>query len=165
MRIYLVRHAIAEERGAAWPDDAARPLTARGVARFREVAARLADRGVHVDRVWASPLLRARQTAALLAPLWTTAGRAETIATIADLAPGHPPSGVLARLRGVAPAEAVALVGHQPDLGVLAAWLIGAASPLPFRKGGVARVDCASGLAPGAGRLVWLVTPRLLLED
>jgi phosphohistidine phosphatase len=159
MKVYLVRHAIAEPRGPVWPDDRERPLTARGTARMREIAQRLADRGVQVDRVWSSPLVRARQTADVLAPLWTTAGLIEIVP---ELGPGHAPAtvgGAVARRTIDGP---VALVGHEPGLGLLTAWMIGAQSPMAFKKGGVARVDFPDGIAAGAGLLVWLVTPKLV---
>jgi phosphohistidine phosphatase len=165
MTIYLVRHAIAEARGPVWPDDHDRPLTTRGIARMREIALRLADRGVQVEQIWTSPLVRARQTADVLAPLWTTARQ---IAVIQELAPGHATSRVGKALASVTTSEAdpvVAVVGHEPDLGLLTAWMIGARSPLPFKKGGVARVDYAAGIEAGTGRLAWLVTPKLVLEE
>lgn len=162
MTVFLVRHAIAEERGPVWPDDRDRPLTVRGVARMRAIAQRLADRGVQVERIWSSPLLRARQTADVLAPLWTPAG---TVELLDSLAPGHAASTVGSDLAGRHVVGPVALVGHEPDLGWLTAWMTGAESPVPFKKGGVARVDFDEDLAAGAGRLVWLVTPKIVLEE
>lgn len=162
MTVYLVRHAIAEDRGPVWPDDHARPLTVRGAARMQQIARRLADRGVQVERIWSSPLVRALQTADILAPLWTPAG---TVEVVEALAPGHTPSHAGPALAARRASGPVALVGHEPDLGWLAAWMIGAESPVPFKKGGVARVDVPDGLAAGAGRLVWLVTPKIVLED
>lgn len=165
MKLYLVRHAIAEERGPVWPDDHERPLTTRGIARMREIALRLADRRVQVEQIWSSPLVRARQTADVLAPLWTTSRQIEIVE---DLAPGHATARVGKALveRSARITDAtVALVGHEPDLGLLTAWLIGARSPLPFKKGGVARVDFDAAIGAGTGTLAWLVTPKLVLED
>ncbi len=165
MTVYLVRHAIAEERGPVWPDDNERPLTTRGIARMREIALRLADRGVQVGHIWSSPLVRARQTADVLAPLWTTARQIEIVN---ELAPGHAPARVgkaLMERSARTTDTAVALVGHEPDLGLLTAWLIGARSPLPFKKGGVARVDYDASISAGTGTLTWLVTPKLVLEQ
>ncbi|MBM3751911.1 MAG: phosphohistidine phosphatase SixA [Acidimicrobiia bacterium] len=162
MRVYLVRHAIAEPRGPVWPVDDDRPLTPRGIERMREIALRLADRGVQVERIWSSPILRARQTADLLAPLWTT-GR--VVDEVAELATGCAPARAGEALAARPPCASVALVGHEPQLGALAAWMIGAEAPLPFKKGGVARVDFADGIAAGEGKLAWLVTPKLVLAD
>jgi phosphohistidine phosphatase len=165
MTLYLVRHAIAEARGPVWPNDDERPLTTRGIARMREIALRLADRGVQVGLIWSSPLVRARQTADVLAPLWTTSRQVEIVQ---DLAPGQATARVGKALveRSARVTDApVALVGHEPDLGLLTAWLIGARSPVPFKKGGVARVDFAAPIGAGTGTLAWLVTPKLVLEE
>ena len=67
--LYLVRHAIAAERGEDWPDDDKRPLTARGVARFKESVDGMRRLGVEVDEIFTSPLVRAKQTADVLLPL------------------------------------------------------------------------------------------------
>lgn len=159
MIVYLVRHAIAEERGPAWPDDRERPLTQKGIARFRDISARLADRGVRVNAIFSSPCIRTRQTAELLVPGWADV----PIQFVEELAPGHTPAGVAKALVDRAAHDAVALVGHEPDLGALAAWMIGAKAPLPFKKGGVARIDCGDTLKAGDGTLVWMVTPKIVL--
>src|SRR5690348_14219470 len=65
--LYLVRHGRAAERGDEWPDDRKRPLTPQGIARFREVVRGLSALGVRIDVIFTSPLVRARQTADLLA--------------------------------------------------------------------------------------------------
>src|SRR5262249_8330961 len=62
-RVYLVRHAIAEERGPKWPDDTLRPLTERGKRRFATGAAGFASLEEAPDRILTSPLVRAKQTA------------------------------------------------------------------------------------------------------
>src|ERR1043165_3270696 len=64
--LYLVRHAVAEERGDKWPDDNKRPLTADGMSRMRKSARGLQRVGVTVDVILASALVRARQTAEIL---------------------------------------------------------------------------------------------------
>jgi phosphohistidine phosphatase len=158
--VYLVRHAIAEARGPAWPDDDERPLTARGMVRLLEVARRLAERDVRVDLILTSPLVRARQTAEHLHSVWRPEGGVEELTA---LAPGHRPSQVTQALVQYPADHRLALVGHEPDLGTLAAWMIGAAAPLPFRKAGVARVDFDEMPRAGTGRLVWLVTPKIVL--
>ena len=163
MDLYLVRHAIAEERDPRrWPDDALRPLSARGRARFRLAAAGLRRLGARVDLLLTSPCVRARETAGLLAgdagwPAPSVLGRA---------APGGRPEGVLADLGRVAgDAGAVALVGHEPDLQRLASFLLtGVPGSLAarWRKGGIARLGCPDGLRPGAAALEEYLPPRVL---
>jgi hypothetical protein len=41
--LYIVRHAIAAERGQEWPDDNKRPLTERGISRFKDGISGSAD--------------------------------------------------------------------------------------------------------------------------
>ena len=65
-QLYLVRHAIAAERGDKWPDDTKRPLTHKGAARMRQAVEGLRALGVEIDLVLTSPLVRAEQTADIL---------------------------------------------------------------------------------------------------
>jgi phosphohistidine phosphatase len=157
--LYLVRHAIAAERGDDWPDDTKRPLTAAGVSRFREVVDGLVWFGVGLDEIYSSPLVRARQTADLL-----SAGLdgGPPVRVLDELSPGHESSRLLAELAKRVKRRRVALVGHEPDLGELAAALLGAAHALPFRKGGVCRID-VDRLGPSAsGSLIWFLPPKVL---
>ena len=157
--LLLIRHAIAEPRGDAWPDDAARPLSARGRARLHEIAGRLQALHETASLILTSPLLRAAQTAEILAQAWTPAPE---ICSIEALAPGHAPADMSAALRVARGHACVAAVGHEPELGAWAAWLIGARGPLPFKKGGAARIEVPAWPPSQDGQLVWLATPRML---
>ena len=157
--LYLVRHAIAAERGDEWPDDSKRPLTERGISRFKEGVKGLLVLDVAVDEIFTSPLLRARQTAELLASGLETK---PTVKVLEALAPGHTPGVVMAQLAKAAKRRRMALVGHEPDLGELAAHLLGAQRALPIKKGGVCRIDVEGLAAKRAGSLIWFVTPRVL---
>lgn len=159
--LYLIRHAIAGERGDEWPDDTKRPLTHSGAARMRQVVKGLVALGVDVDHILTSPLVRAVQTAELVAA-GLKKKRAIEMDEIAALSPGGSPAQVAAALGSFDAHRTLVLVGHEPDLGELAAWLISARVPLPFKKGGVCRID-VSDLPPGReGQLVWLATPKML---
>jgi phosphohistidine phosphatase len=157
--LYLVRHAIAAERGDDWPDDDQRPLTARGVARFEEAASGLSRLDVVVDEIFTSPLVRAKQTADILAA--GVSGK-PAVKVLDALSPGHAPASVLAQLARTARRRRIALVGHEPGLGELAAHLIGAGRALEFKKGGVCRIDVESLTSRRAGALNWFVTPKVL---
>jgi phosphohistidine phosphatase len=156
--LYLVRHAIAAERGEAWPDDRQRPLTADGIDRFRRAVAGLRRLGVRVDIVLTSPLVRARQTADLLA---TGLGGRSRVCDLEALAPGYRPRHVADAVLALEAEPRMALVGHEPGLGELAAFLIGARQPLAFKKGGVCRIDLPAR-SGRAGQLAWFATPRML---
>lgn len=157
--LYLIRHAIAAERGDDWPDDDKRPLTEGGKSLFKECVDGLASLDVAVDEIFTSPLIRAKQTAELLAA--GLSGQ-PAVKILDALSPGHSPSSVLAQLARTARRRRMALVGHEPGLGELAAHLIGAGRALPFKKGGVCRIDVESLTSRLPGALTWFVTPKVL---
>jgi phosphohistidine phosphatase len=161
MELLIVRHAIACERDAKrWPDDAERPLSARGVMRARQAAMGVKRLVPHPAHVLTSPLLRAQQTAALLSQFagWPRA----------SLCPQLLPEASVAALLAVlasARARRIATVGHQPQLGhLLASCLAGSADDAAFdlRKMGIALVDFHGALRAGRGELIWLMPPKVL---
>lgn len=159
LQIYLVRHAAAEPRGPAWPDDTLRPLTPRGARRFAEAAEGLAAMDGLPELILTSPLVRTRATATVLAEASEPAVK---VVDLAPLAPGGRAAAVLAALRSRGRPTRVALVGHEPDLGKLAAYLIGASRPIPFKKGAMCRVDVPLTGRGGEGTLIWFLPPRAL---
>lgn len=157
--IYLIRHGIAAERGKEWPDDTKRPLTHKGIARLREIAGGLRELEVSFDLILTSPLVRARQTADLL---HQGLGGATPLEETTLLAPGGAPADLVELLRSKKRIERVALVGHEPDLGQLAAFLIGARAPFVFKKGGICRIDFPKFPPVPPGHLVWFAVPQML---
>lgn len=130
MDLFLIRHAIAEERRLDLLD-ADRALTDKGRSRFEAVVRSLGRAGFRFDRVYHSPWLRAAQTAELLAPM--TDG-----AIIAAEGLAEPPRPeFFASLEG----EQVACVGHEPWMSDTLS-LLTTGEPqgtwLRFKKGGVA---------------------------
>jgi len=163
LELYLIRHAVAALRGPDYPDDAERPLTPEGVARWRRSAAGLREMGVAVDVVLSSPLVRARETAEILAATLKPKPRL----TVAEaLAPGRKPAEALALIARYAAAprgaSRLALVGHEPDLGELAARLLGARGQIEFKKGAVCRLDVDRAMPAGPATLRWFLPPRVL---
>lgn len=157
--IYLVRHAVAAERGDAWPDDTKRPLTAEGMARMEKAARGLARMEVGFDLILSSPLVRARQTADVLAAEFDPP---PPIINTDALAPGAEYADLVAALQKHARKPRVALVGHEPDIGELAARLIGSRHAIEFKKGGVCRIDLDEIPPNGPGDLRWLMPPKFL---
>ena len=157
--LYLIRHGIAEERSEAWPDDAKRPLSEDGMSRLRKSARALKRLGVELEVIVTSPLVRTKQTAEIIA------GGLDPhphIATAESLAPGGTVTVVLSDLEKHGKRGRIALVGHEPGLGELAARLIGSRHPIPFKKGAICRID-VEGLPPaGPGDLRWFLTPKIL---
>ena len=163
MELLIVRHAIALERDSnRWPDDEERPLSARGMARARKAALGLKSLCAPPNRVLASPLLRAQQTAAILAQ---AAGWPKATAC-RQLMPGISPRELLAFL-GRSRDERLAVVGHEPGLGALLAACLPpgtTGTAFAFRKMGAALLEFQGAARLGRGQLVWFVPPRLLRE-
>jgi phosphohistidine phosphatase len=157
--LHLIRHGLAEERGDAWPDDNKRPLTADGIASMRKEARGLARLGVALDVILSSPLARARQTAELVA---AALDPRPSLITVDSLAPDGTYAAIIGDLEKHARKTHIALVGHEPAIGELAARLIGSRHALEFKKGAVCRIDL-DGIPPaGPGKLRWMLTPKIL---
>jgi phosphohistidine phosphatase len=157
--LYLIRHGLAEDRGDAWPDDAKRPLTEEGMSRLRKSARGLVRLGIVFDVVMTSPYVRARQTAEIFA----AAMDPKPHLTNADsLTPDGSYPAVVADLGKHARRERIALVGHEPALGELAARLIGSRHPIPFKKGGVCCIEVDSLPPAGPGDLRAFLAPGVL---
>jgi phosphohistidine phosphatase len=157
--LYFVRHGLAEERGDAWPEDAKRPLTGEGMSRMRKAARGLARLGVSVEVVLTSPLVRARQTAEIVA------GELDprpSLVNVDSLAPDGSYAAVVADLEKHARKTRIALVGHEPMMGELAARLIGSRHPIEFKKGAVCRIDVEDLPPAGPADLRWMLTPKIL---
>jgi phosphohistidine phosphatase len=157
--LYLIRHGAAEDRGDAWPDDAKRPLTESGISRLRKSMRGLVRAGVAFDVILTSPLVRTRQTAEVLAA--EIAPRPPIVA-VDSLATNGSYQAVLADLEKQSRRTKIALVGHEPGIGELAARLAGSRHAFEFKKGAVCRIDVDTLPVQGPGTLIWFVTPRLM---
>ena len=157
MRVYFLRHGIAAERDDWKGDDAARPLTEEGVERTGAVAAALAGLGVNVGAIVTSPLMRARQTADIVA---RALGRTSKVVEDRRLAPGFNAAGLREILRDHGGEGNVMVVGHEPDLSETVGALTGGGRVV-MRKAGLALVDLPHVHAE-RGELLWLAPPKIL---
>jgi len=125
MDLILWRHADAEA-GAL---DLDRRLTAKGVKQAERVGAWLDKHLPAGCRILVSPAERAKQTAAPLK---------RKCQIVPELAPGAGVEAILDAAGWPDAATPALVVGHQPCLGEVAAFLVsGKASPWSIRKGGV----------------------------
>jgi phosphohistidine phosphatase len=165
MDLLIVRHAIAFDRNPKrWKNDGDRPLSPEGMLRARKAATglkRIAERPVCV---LSSPLVRARQTATILAEF---AGWPKAV-ECTELSPNESPEAMLGVLTA-RQEKVVAVVGHQPGLGrligaCLPARLAGGVSSEAFelKKMGVALLSFSGTPRAGGATLHWLVPPRIL---
>ena len=153
--LFLLRHAHAGDPERWTGDDDIRPLTDKGRRQAERVGRLLAAAGVTPDAVLTSPLVRARETAEIVADILGVPVRLEPrLGEPLDLAT------VDRILAGAGDPRRPVLVGHDPDFSDLVSQLVGA--PIPMRKGTLARIDVERPLEPGAGELRWLVPPDLL---
>jgi len=157
MKLAILRHGRAGDRNQWAGDDRERPLTPKGRKRTEAVLLRLWPQ-FDLDEIWTSPWLRARQTGEIAARIWkvplseqqwlagdavTTEDAVRLLAATAD------------------PEQALMLVGHEPDLGLLIGHLTGGPAPL-LKKAGLAVLDGE----PAAGGMLLraLLPPRLVLD-
>jgi phosphohistidine phosphatase len=160
IELYLVRHAIAAERGPNYPDDRERPLTSEGVARFKQVVEGLKGFDVKLELILTSPLVRATHTAELLA---AGIGGKPRLESLDALAPGGRMTQVLEAVTKYSKrAKHIALIGHEPDLGELAARLLRSRGTIQFKKGAVCCLELDGAMPNGPGALKWLLPPRAL---
>jgi phosphohistidine phosphatase len=151
--LFLIRHAPADTSEPEGSGDA-RPLTPVGRKRFRRAVRGMDRLGIRFDRLYHSPLLRAAETAELCRSLL------DGESVVAPGLAGSPDEALLQSIDG----ESVALVGHQPWLSELLAWLVfGSPDRAPkvvLKKGGVAWLR--GDFAPGGMALHALFRPRSL---
>jgi phosphohistidine phosphatase len=157
--VCLLRHGDAEDHGGPG-GDAARALTAEGRDKLERASRAWCRVLRRVDRILASPLLRAQETAAILR---SSLGKPPRIETEPALLPDADPALAIELLRGcVKGSDTVACVGHEPHLGRLLGLLLTGSERLaiPMRKGMLALVEIESH-ASMVGRLVAVMSQKV----
>jgi phosphohistidine phosphatase len=141
-RLYVVRHGIAVDHADSAGPDGSRPLTGKGRKRFERAARAFAKHEGKLDLILTSPLVRAVQTAEILA----AAVAHREVAVLEELDPSFGVASLFEALAGRAgKARSVALVGHEPQLSsvltALAHLPAAQAAQLDFKKGAIVRLD------------------------
>jgi len=156
----IMRHGIAEERRAGLAD-AKRALTPEGKEGMQKIAEGLAKTGFAPAWVVSSPYVRAAETARVVADSF---GPKIPFDFCDALEPGGSPDSLLNFLASRPQHTHVLVVGHEPDLSLLAARLIGAGrqSNVGFKKGGCCLISFSDFPSRSPGRLLWWLTPKLL---
>ena len=162
MQLLVIRHGIAEDPStvATGQDDSGPPLSKEGRQMMKGVAAGLRELVEEIDVIGASPLLRAQQTAQIVAKTYNDL----PVATVEDLLPESDPPALMTWLRQHSTVDVVAIVGHQPNLGLVVTWLMSGVktSRVALTKGGTCLLEFSSSVSPGNGTLQWLLTPSQL---
>jgi phosphohistidine phosphatase len=163
MDLYLLRHAIAVERGTAgFDDDRSRPLTDEGRGKMERAAKGMRALGLKVDVILSGPYVRARETAEIAA---AELGLKKRLKLEPLLAADREPAKMLTLLADTGWREkSVMLVGHEPFLSELASLLIqaGGGSALQLKKGGLCKLTVLQLRPKPGAQLDWLLTPGQL---
>ena len=157
MELWFLRHGQAVSREDWDGDDAHRPLSPGGTQRMERLAAVVGAWGVSVDRILHSPLVRAEQTARIVAQAFGTLGAVERDQR---LAPGFGSLELRALLGTHRSAERLLLIGHEPDFSRVISSCVGGGR-IEMKTGSMAclELDRTDELS---GTLRWLLASALL---
>ena len=165
MNLSLLRHGIATDAGAPGAaGDHARPLTDEGRDKTTRVAAALQRMGIAFDLILSSPLVRARETAEIVA---ATLNAKKALRLSERLAPGGTLQALVDELnRDHGRCEEVLLVGHEPDFSRHTSVLITGrpTAQIEMKKAGLCRLQVDELRAGRCATLQWLLPPKLLLR-
>jgi phosphohistidine phosphatase len=164
MNLYIVRHAIAVQRGTpGYDDDSQRPLTDKGRGKMNKIAKGLRQLGIELDVILTSPYVRARDTAKVLA---TEFNLQDQIRFTDNLIPPGDFKELIDEVQEKYDVESLALVGHEPMLGQLISWLTtgNRNMQINFKKGGVCYLTADNLYQDHRATLEWLLTPAIMVE-
>lgn len=159
VRLHLLRHADAGDPERWQGDDAARPLSSKGIAQAERLGRHLATLGFRPGVILSSPKVRAHATATIVAAALGAEVRSED-----RLGGSLNPDRLQEVLDKAGWPDRPVLVGHDPDFSQLVAALTGN-DGLEMKKGALARIDIDRDLAPRTGKLRWLLPPDLLAGE
>lgn len=164
MELFLIRHADATPADVGM-DDAERPLSEEGIKKMRKAAKGLRNvlKGTFppMDAILTSPLLRAVQTARILAG---EVNDSDEVIECQPLGGQFSWAEILPFLNRYPEVARVALVGHEPELGKLAGWLTSGNSDscIRMKKGSVICFEVEEMAEAPRARLRWFLTPKQL---
>lgn len=136
VQVFLLRHAEAIDETLELRDPD-RHLTPRGREQARGLGDRMRWHDCAPTHIWSSPLVRAVQTAELVAAGLHTEASVEVLPA---LGPEGSPRAVEAAVRALPAGSAVLLVGHEPSLSGIGALLVGAQDFEGLAKAQAARI-------------------------
>jgi len=158
MKIYILRHGIAEEAQGSQPDSE-RALTPEGKKKLRGVLRTANAAGVAPSLILSSPYKRALQTAQIASEVLSYKG---DLLQTQTLEPGSHPRVVWDEIRVHKDEAEILLAGHEPLFSRLTAYLLGSQElQIDFKKGALACVEIDSFGAEPHGVLKWMLTPKL----
>jgi phosphohistidine phosphatase len=160
MNLYFLRHGIAVEGDEFdYANDAARRLTPKGRKQLHTIAAAMRAMDLRFDKILSSPLVRAQQTAEIIAAELKLELRMEFTD---ELKPGASAKKLIHQINELKPGpENILLVGHEPDFSELISLLVTghAGGGFALKKSGLAKLEIEKLRAGKCAILAWLLTP------
>lgn len=153
MKLFFLRHGIAADREEWNGRDFDRPLTREGQDRMEREAKSIARLDLSLDAILSSPLVRAKQTAEIVASALKM-----RVMEDARLGPEFDARLLAEMLREHAGAKSLMIVGHEPNFSETISDVVGGGR-IDLKKGGLAYVDLDGDRS---GQLVWLIPPKVL---
>jgi phosphohistidine phosphatase len=160
MNLYILRHGIAVEHGAAgYENDDERPLTGKGERKMWSIAEAIKALEISFDSILSSPLVRARQTAEIVAESLKCERRLELTDA---LSPQHTAKPLIQYLQDQRAVDDVLLVGHEPFLSQFISLLISGntGTSVLLKKGGFCKLSTEHLKHGKCATLEWLLTPK-----
>ena len=140
-------------------EDSERPLTPEGRAEMQKIAKSLKTVGLQIDRIYTSPLRRARETAEIAARILEI----PVLEEWDELKPDGSKAAVYRKLARLEQNSRLVLVGHEPYLSSMMGEIIGTKDVrLSLKKGGLGKVRITSFTPRVSGELRWLLTPKII---
>ncbi|MCB0831956.1 MAG: phosphohistidine phosphatase SixA [Bacteroidetes bacterium] len=160
MNVFIMRHGVAEDIGGKIRSDAARPLSPDGLKLVRDEARGLNRLGIHFNVILTSPLVRAKETAEVVAEVLDCKNRVH----ICDaLSIPLSTADLMEEFKTFQDDYNVLLVGHQPDLGHLCGFFIGNNRfNLSLKKGSLCKISVDRLRPTPRGEVKWYMTSRQL---
>ncbi|MBI4475428.1 MAG: phosphohistidine phosphatase SixA [Acidobacteria bacterium] len=157
MELYFMRHGIATPKEDGGPD-ADRPLVPEGIKKSQQAAEALRNLEIEFDRILTSPLVRARQTADIVANVLQMQDRIEELEELAD----HSVKEVVRALTKFKGDDRLLLVGHQNQMGDTIAYLLGGEDKMQvdLKKSGICLVEVDSLPPKSRATLCWMLSPK-----
>ena len=161
MKLFFVRHAAAIDR-CHEISEAERYLTPEGRVYFRKTARTMLKNGIEPSLIITSPLIRAVQTADILAEVLSYNG---PLVVRDELGPGFDAQALDSLLGEYRTADELVLVGHEPDLSALVTFLLALPGGFNFKKGAAVKLRIDPAKLPSSSVFKWLAAGNKLISD
>ena len=157
MMVYFLRHGIAVDAEEWKGREFDRPLTDEGVKKMEREAKTIAKLALELDLIVTSPLVRAKQTADIVASALTLQKR---LVEDERVGLGFDSDNLAKVITHHRDANAILLVGHEPSMSQVIGEIIGSAT-VDMKKGALACVDLFD-MVSLQGQLKFLLPPKVL---